>query len=237
MNTAIIYGTQNQPIITNGLVGFWSFNDGSGSAVRDYCGNVNFTDAIQTVPPIRSIGKFGTAFTFDGATTYISVNDSTYLVPRKYDWTITCWFNTTLSSHQGSMVGKRQNGGGYVQLDVGIGYVNGGGSGIADTCVYMFQYPGLCGIHSTLKFADGNWHHAAFTRPSSGNPTIYIDGVSQLYIVDSGYSVDDVNNPGVPWTFGNNFGAYYSGSIFGVRLYNRVLNQTEVSALYLAISP
>lgn len=56
--------------LQNGLVGFWSFDEGSGTIASDSSGNDN--TATLTNGPIWTSGEIGGALSFDGIDDYVS---------------------------------------------------------------------------------------------------------------------------------------------------------------------
>lgn len=78
---------------------------------------------------------------------------------------------------------------------------------------------------------DGQYHHIAITVDRSSSPKLYFDGVLQNWIVTQTMANSWDNNRNV------NIGGYkdawaYNGNYDQVRFFNRVLTQSEVTALY-----
>src|SRR6266498_470903 len=56
--------------LQNGLVGYWSFDDGTGTIAGDSSGNDNTATLING--PIWTSGEIGGALSFDGVDDYVS---------------------------------------------------------------------------------------------------------------------------------------------------------------------
>ena len=91
------------------------------------------------------------------------------------------------------------------------------------------------------SFTYGSWHHVAFTYDSSntGNvPIFYIDGVAQTLTTKTSPAGAQTDNAGTGY-IGNRgtVDRYLNGLIDDVRIYNRILTPTEISALYIGNQP
>src|SRR5688572_15465638 len=60
-----------------GLVAAYGFNEGSGTVVTDVSGNGN--DGATTNTTWSTAGKFGAALSFNGTSSWVTVNDSSSL--------------------------------------------------------------------------------------------------------------------------------------------------------------
>lgn len=235
---------QNPLIISSGLIGFWPCNDGSGSIVRDLCGNASFTNGVfsgsNNALPNWVNGPVGGGLYFSRSIAFVQIPDSTYLRPNAGDFSISCWFNAPpFNQAATTIISKRENAPNYIQLDIDIGYVDNSGNGIAGRMVSLFTYGGSgAGFntwYTTNWQVDGNWHHLVVVRPASGNPSFYIDGYSVA--VTNPYGLYNHNiNTSAPWQFGYSnslgVGGSYTGSVDQVRFYSRILTPSEIVVLY-----
>jgi hypothetical protein len=85
---------------------------------------------------------------------------------------------------------------------------------------------------TTLITIDGNWHHLIFSISSSGDWTVYIDGVNQNItknrkIADSTYNFSYIFK-----TSYNNDSALTYANVDDFRIYNYVLSAAEIATLY-----
>jgi len=88
---------------------------------------------------------------------------------------------------------------------------------------------------STLGSVDGNWHfHAGTYSPVTGVRSLYVDG--RLVATQTGQgpaSGSDASHLmiGGRDNGGNSFNNYFSGQIYGVRIYNTALSEAQVNYL------
>ena len=75
-----------------GLVAAYGFNEGAGTIAADASGN-NLTGTVSGAA-WSSAGKFGGALTFDGATSWVTVNNST-LLQLTTGMTVEAWVQTS----------------------------------------------------------------------------------------------------------------------------------------------
>jgi hypothetical protein len=221
--------------LTDGLVGFWSF-DGSdvdlsdGSAeVKDASGNANHGDAKNGAKP--AIGKLGQGYKFDGSDDYIVTNNNTSITgtdPRS----ISAWYRTSKGStwfqsnqHWASLVDfpERESTEGSFMLTVSSRECSGD-----DIAIHMWG-ANTCSGKTLEDVGLNEWHHLVGTMNGNGNQKIYIDGVKEG---ESSYNPD---TPSGPIHIGrrlysNSF--YFNGTIDNVRIYDRALSASEVDKLY-----
>jgi hypothetical protein len=227
-----IANTSDAGNIDPSLVGWWSFEDGSGTLARDVSGksvNAEITGNVswgQEDPYGGILLLDGTA---DSQNTWeYAFIDGAFNLPI---YTITVWFRA------GSNIG--------VQQDVVSAYKSPGvGHGIllevqtAGTLRYLHRYPlgtgGGSNIYTTTRYDDDQWHHAAMVK-ADGQIRLYIDGQ------EAGTATDNsVFNPGD--TFGVALGILdhervqddkrlLQGAIDDVRIYDRPLPEAEIQAI------
>ena len=200
---------------TDGLVGWWKFDEGSGTTAADSSGWGNNGTASGTTV---TAGKVGNALSFNG----ISDRVTTQLSTQFNDFTVVLWFKDDgVKGGYERLVDKY-----YVQcfwLGRNGSVPNSWGGGIKEA---VDPY----GIFISLT--DSQWHQIATIR--QGN---------QHYIMGDGASVinsNTVSNTSCDTSFfgiGSWGGApsqLFSGLIDDVRIYNRALSAAEISALYNA---
>ncbi len=68
--------------MTRGLVGYWSFDEGSGATSTDISGNGN--DGTLTNSPKWTTGKVSSALQFDGINDYVNMEDNTTASPLSF---------------------------------------------------------------------------------------------------------------------------------------------------------
>ena len=213
---------------TNGLVAWYPFT----SNVNDISGNGNNgTNNGATLTTDRG-GNVNSAYYFDGLSNYIS-STPVGLPIGNAARTISAWFTSTTSSIPTSqypniqtitMYGNPMGGAvifpQYILAPTGKAYFETGSSQNA--------------ILSNNAVNNGSWHNIVTTYGGSGSPVrMYIDGVLEnltaaitLGTASSYFGIG--NNPSVA-------NIPFRGKIDDIGIWNRALNQAEITALYNAV--
>jgi hypothetical protein len=214
--------------LEEGLVGYWSFDEGSGNIAHDYSGNNNH-GTIYGATWVDGIS--GSALSFDGVSDYVDLGNPTTLNPETAI-TLAAWYKPVSYRGIGSdpiltkgytthtypfyqyhlaVSGDRFPGG----ATFGVNVAAGGRSCSASTP------PGF--------WSPGNWYHIVATY----------DGVAiRLYVnatlIDWNPAQGAIENYGRPIHFGKhtNLNYYLPGTIDEVRIYDRALRQVEIEYLY-----
>ena len=92
--------------LQNGLVGYWSFNEGTGNAAMDSSGNGNTGMLLNG--PSWSSGKSGLALALDGANDYVEVSHAQSL-NLSSALTVSVWVNNETLMDSGSKPRSIQN--------------------------------------------------------------------------------------------------------------------------------
>lgn len=208
--------TQAQ-IPTTGLVGYYPF---TGNA-NDYSGNnLNGTVSGATLTTDR-FGNPNCAYSFNGATSYIGING--FNCPN--DWSISFWFlsNSTTAFDMEYLIGT----GTGVPWGKGVGISGGGNAEI--TGKKIITYDG--------NSATGNWALGSDYVNALWYHVVVVDSASyhHVFVNDVRYPdalLNDVNltNLSIGKRMDNFF--YFNGKIDDICFYDRVLDDSEVYALY-----
>lgn len=229
--------------ITDGLVGYWNFDEGSGLTASDSSGNGNSGTLVNG--PSWVTGKEGEALLFDGSNDYVSIPDSSTL--RVQQFTICLWIFMNERPYEHSvynhvaMVNK-------LHWLTGYSYPEGSAFGYK----FDFEYPNSMDDDLVITVGDGtlqrfpvkynsitdltlnNWHFIAGTFDGSIFK-IYIDGNLKASSEPVSYSIvyDDT-----PLAIGTEIRATGPGNFKGimdeVMIYNRALNSQEIYKLYIS---
>jgi hypothetical protein len=208
------------PTCSQGLVGYWSFDEGSGTIAKDYSGNGN--DGTIYGGATWTTGKVGSALSFDGVNDYVNVPDATMLrIPG--DITIVFWMKKKLEATDWQrIVGK----GNSAYRNYGVWEEAGTGKKIL-----FQQYGGGCNFFSNGTVELNQWYFIASVRQNLTVGKIFINDQITQASCSSGstYTSSD------PLTIGYaGFHTYFPGLIDEVRIYNRALSDSEIKALYYA---
>ncbi len=197
-----------------------SFDDGTAS---DESGNLNdgtINGAVWTSGTIHGAtqvgGRVGNALEFDGDDDYVEVPDSPEL--RLEEHTIEAWIKPTSSVVDWARIvgkgdGKNRNYGLWRHSD---GYI----------LCQIYGSPSNVNCLSDNSYPVGEWYHAACTYDGS-NVKMYIDGLNVKTCPYTGTPVTSSD----PVTIGYaGFHTFFNGIIDEVRIYNRALNDDEITA-------
>ena len=195
----------------SGLVGYWNFDEGSGTTAADSSGNGNAGTIIgTTVVP----GKIGSARAFNSSSDMVTVPDNgVVLDPASI--TMSAWIYPTLDL-VGDIISKNGNSGYRYRRNT------------AKTATF-YDRGGTNAIGSNNTIPLGAWSMLTVTGNASGLK-IYING-----ILDS--SNNSAYGPGdnADSLYIGVYGPYsepFTGNLDDVRVYNRALSAAEILALY-----
>ncbi|MBI1978818.1 MAG: LamG domain-containing protein [Candidatus Aenigmarchaeota archaeon] len=215
-----------------GVVGYWSFNEGSGSTTDDNSGNKNVGTLGPSCPncPAWQDGKFSKALSFDGVDDYVDAGNDVSLRPSDA-LTVTAWIKNRGGATTTEIINYRKDNvpdytlyyiyRSFVLVNVNDGTTHG------------------AGVASVYNGGDlpNEWKHVALVF-SRADRTLksYIDGVLQSSVGSTGGDYPlHVNAPNLDKLY---FGSAKPGLrpadvlIDEVSIYNRALSGGEISALY-----
>jgi hypothetical protein len=197
------------------------FSDYSGNGNDGTNNGVTFTSSSVANCSAESL-QGPQAGVFDGSS-YISTSAN-----PAGNFTATAWFKTSSCA---TGVGCRI---------VTVNSVNSGGGGIALTIADDDQslstlYDVVQWGTKTTSVTDGNWHFGVLTYDSAtGESNVYLDGGSTpVSSLTNTPSIGSITYIGASYydVYGGVF-AYFNGSIDEVQIYNKILSQEEITALY-----
>src|SRR3989344_1530141 len=226
---ATVVNKTNKTKITNGLVGYWTFDgkDIYTTTAIDRSGSGN--NGTLTNGPVPTIGKIGQALKFDGVDDYVDVpHNSTLEITGSV--TISAWINyltNTVDSNE-TFVSKGEcyNTICPYELDVQrssrfIRFTHNDGSAGQDA---------LATPNDVVS--PGVWQHIVAVRDSGAvTRSIYVNGLLQVgptaytkapTASGDAFRIGDMDPAAQP----------FSGQIDDVRIYNRALTADEVYQLY-----
>ncbi len=212
---------------TTGLVGYWSFDEGSGTTAEDFSPAGNNTGTL-TNSPTWVDGKVGKALKFNGTSQYVKVADATSLRLSSGAFSVSFWIKPN-STTGGTVIGKQLYGA-WHGWTIGIG--DNSGSGCANLAIGVTINSGwAC---SSAVMTVGEWQHVIVTYDGISDLWMYRNGV--LFYAGGGSS--PVSSTAALY-IGNSFdssgtpaGSYSPDSIDEVRIYSRKLSAPEITNLY-----
>jgi hypothetical protein len=209
--------TYTPPNLQDGLSLFLPFN---GNAY-DESGNNNSGVVTGANTTQDRFGTDGRAYNFDGVDDYITIADNPNLFSDKM--TISWWYNMSEYDNSGAVIGWVDGGNRYQQFFAGT------------TFSYFNGYSGSW-FNPTYTLTNLNeWVHILVTYKktgaSSSTTSLFVNG--ELKQTDNN-PMAMTYAPGINFFIGRNHspGVEFKGKLDDFRIYNRVLETSEVLALY-----
>ena len=221
--------------IIDNLVSYWKLDEASGDAIDAHGDN----DGTTTGVTYSDTGIINTGLGFGGDGDRITISDVAELRPGTGAWSISLWFKAADASQASVLYGKWNTNDPYNQYIIWIGSPTSGWS--VDSSkrmgyVEIDAYPTQAQFwRSDDDVVDGNYHHIVWTRDTSGNITLYVDGDSAdiTQTLDKGTPPYDIDNT-EDVTIGalNSAASPFTGQVDEIGVWNRELTSGEVTALY-----
>lgn len=204
-----------------GLIGYWSFNEGSATIAHDFSGNSN--NGTLTDGPSWTSGKRSVALDFDGTNDYVTAPHSSSLnISTGGEVTMCAWVYPRSYSGYESIISKRDD-------SLGSPYAYGINFNSTDFQVYTSGSSGVQAFTYSLPL--NAWTH--FCGTISASPTkLFING-DLFGSLGSGGGV--ISNTAAFYIGATKLGSiaeFFPGKIDEVRVYNRALSANEVAVLY-----
>ncbi|PCJ60544.1 MAG: hypothetical protein COA79_08200 [Planctomycetota bacterium] len=251
--TLVINGTSSQSLTlggsinnlhiedpsTNGLIGHWKFDEGTGDAVKDISGNNNHgtlksgahwtNDLNSTTKYINSHG-----IGLDGSNDYIDFGDVD-AIDGATELTVAMWVKIDDLGADGTLMAKNSFTSGEALLFWRDDSCSN--SGRTDTFTILVSGAAEVRIEGATNASNDNgWHHVAFTY--KGNDAnglrLYIDGVEDAnspLSTTTATSLKSTSNAlyiGKPLVTASK---ELDGGVDDVRIYSRELSSTEIASL------
>ena len=199
------------------LVGYWPFNETSGTNAPDESGNGNNGTLVNMEDADWVDGVVGKCLDFDGVDEYVNLGTS--VLNNLPIGSISLWLNpTALTTTFRYPIGSNSLAGGNLSFRIDTG----GG------CWWTVDNSTISGGLVAGTFAIDNWYHVVMTW----------DGTTWQFFIDS-VEVDSVVNANGTSSAGNSVwigdawdGLPWSGLIDEVRIYSTALTASEIKALY-----
>ena len=204
-------GSKSAKGLSDGLVGYWKFDEGVGTTSADSSGNSNLaTFAAGTSAPIWNSGKFGIGTSFDGNDDYVSTNLD--ISTNDTNLTMSAWIYWSGDNIEGHIV----------EANTMQFFIN-------SSNVLQF-YSGTAYTTTQPTIATNVWTHVVAVCNSIGH-FIYVNGT----LASESTNANTCSITGTTTFIGNYFGTKsyaFNGSLDEVRIYNRALSSDDVKALY-----
>jgi len=218
----------NAGVVTNGLVSWWKFDETSGTTAGDSAGS---NDGTLTNGPAWTTETAGAAssgaLSFDGTDDYVLVAGASGLDYSTGTWDMWVQADGWTDGTERTLLGGKGNGS-YLEL---LKTPSGG------TLMFVFQGVAVITTTSGGHLTNGAWQHIAATWNFGTDAyEVFIDGVSRAS------SSTDYDAPTTPTNLGIGMalrpdpsGGSWDGYLDEVRIYDRVLSQSEIDQNIAAI--
>ncbi len=217
--------TLTKPSNNLSLLGYWSFNEATGTVATDFSGRGNIGTLNTFSAPASASsgwgnGRFGGGLVFDGSSNYVDIGNPASLRPTSNIFTISAWVKPgNIGAGNGYIVSKEN-----ATVDY---FLRQQGTSGAVRCSFEGVNAGDAPAGTLIN---GEWAFIVCVFDGSTN-TIYKNGVSVL----SGAAVTTTfSDNGDSVNIGRKADGtgFMTGTIDEVRVYNRALTSSEVSNLY-----
>ncbi len=227
ISNALSFQSQTHSLLGSDLVGWWNFNEGSGTTARDISGygnNGTITGAtyVDGVP-----GTGGTALEFDGVGDYVGIDHDEILDMGTGNFTIAAWVYNQDNGNEKYILGKMDG----VRLGYGLSKV------ASDRFSATFRKTGTYS-EAVLAVSTGTipelnrWFYVVGTLDRKIGAKIYLNGVLDGTTNDTKLDGVNIINSSSLRIGALGAGYFFNGLVDDVRIYNRLLTAQEVQTLY-----
>jgi Concanavalin A-like lectin/glucanases superfamily len=175
---------------------------------------------------LSNITYISPVFAYNGSNSQISIADNALIEPGTGDWTMEAWFVST-AFQTGVILGKFSNGGASTDVSYSI-RIGSSGSLFAQIGDGVGSYVNSTSYQTSLS----TWTQVIYVFKNSAKTLeTFINGVSIGSVAHTLSSIKNVTNPLYIGSYnGGEYSQWFNGRIGIVRLYNKALSSTEVSA-------
>src|SRR5437660_945341 len=200
-----------------GLLGYWAFDEGTGTTAIDSSGSGN--NGVLFHSPAFIAGRMGNALSFNGVNQYVQVS-STSGLNLSNAITLAAWINPSDVTAYRTIVVK------------GAAGLRGYGMNLINGNLNFIKVNGT-DVASSVAISAGVWQHVAITwNAVTGEVKFYKDGALAQTVIDGfvpSTSLDTDNLLIGLWLGG---GSYFAGAMDELRVYSSALSAADILALY-----
>jgi hypothetical protein len=199
------------------LVGWWRFDEGSGTIANDSSGNGN-TGTLNGDPQWVA-GYYGNALEFDGTDDWIDCGNDQSL--DLTTWTIAFWLKVNENKNFSGFIIKGNDAAeNYEVLTYGDGHFHFPIMFTDGSRTFGNTDPGVCVV--------GEWAHYTYSYDASQGRRFYKNG--ELIFEDTESGIPQAST--VSLAIGNEqpMSRYVNGTMDDIRIYNHLLSESEILA-------
>jgi glucose/arabinose dehydrogenase/fibronectin type 3 domain-containing protein len=209
--------TPATPPPPTGLVGAWAFNESAGTTAADSSGSGN-PGTLVSGATWSTQGRYGGALSFNGTNGLVRVADSASL-DLTSAMTLSAWIRPAATQSGWRTIMQKQSDAWFLNAGSGAGALRPAGGG-----TFGGSTPYIAGPTASPV---GAWTHVALTYDGT-TLRLFVNGTQVTTRATTGV-IQTTASP--LWIGGNQpYGEYFNGLIDEVRVYNRALTATEISA-------
>ncbi|MEO6772229.1 MAG: LamG domain-containing protein [Kofleriaceae bacterium] len=218
-----------QTVGEGGLVAWWKLDETSGTSVAD--ANGNLTGTYVGGAPTWTTGKIGGALELVGNGDHVALGQPA-LLANLPPVTVTAWIDPIAFVDDGvarCIFDKASPVAGWAFLidSNGLGSIGFAGYFESGDRSERDSHPG--------RLTAGQWTHVAGTwdgGSSSGGVHIYVDGAEITYMIAKGGLPTRPDDSAIPASINCSAGPGMAGLIDDVRVFDRVLTEAEIAAIF-----
>ena len=217
--------------VSAGLVGHWTFDEGSGTAAADSSGKGNNGTVAGNATWVA--GQMGaSALNFDDSDDIVIIDDDASL-DIEDALTISLWVNTPNVVAPNHMVTKQPSG------TAPDNYPGNYEFRVKDNTIQFLHQTSestdYSQYQSTTQITAGEWHHAVVSIVEGGSVEFYLDGASAGSVAQTGtFGVLNDDSLRIGGRKDNHF---FNGILDDVYIYSRALTLDQIVALGQGIEP
>jgi hypothetical protein len=221
--------TMPRQLIREGLLGWWSVNEGSGTAIADNSEYDN--NGTSSGTPTWGSGSFGSYLMFDGSNDVIIGNSPTNLITNV---TIMAFIYLPDTARCGIFLKIGRDRGPEGDGSTGYSIAVGNTSLTTNGNHLIAQFEDIRLINTNTNIGTG-WHHIAMRLDNSSVPSFTIDGV----LVSGSYSGTAPTCPNlgqagkirIGGSYPTGYARFFNGGVRDVRGYSSVMPINQLSAI------
>jgi hypothetical protein len=214
-----------------GLVGYWKFDEDSGTTAEDSAGSNDGT-LTNMAGTEWTGGRLGNALDFDGTDDYVIDDDAESYLNGLTAATVSVWIKSDVTGVNNGFISNEDSNNDF---GITIRYDSSGLYGSGTNVIKAgFGNASLAGPQSSVESSSNvqttDWQHIVVTWQASQAPVLYINGQldTPTFTSNSATSIDNLTF----FKIGAHGQGEWQGLVDDVRVYNRALSAAEAAALY-----